>query len=150
MRSFRTFALLACSTLLVLAAPRTSDAGRPVRPPRGGLMMTPDAVVPGPGEFGASAMATVKASRDEICFTVDSINITGFIQTIAIYEAPAGQQGAMVVRLSPSPIGINQSRGCVTVSAPLARVIGRNPSAYYIEIRTTNYPNGALRAQLAN
>jgi hypothetical protein len=145
MRLFRTLALVACSMLLVLAAPRTSDAGRPTR---GGLMMTPDAVVPGPGELGSSAQATVKVSRDEVCFAVDAINLGGFIQTIGIYQAPVGQAGPMVVRLSPSSIGINQSRGCVAVSGPLAKAIGRNPSAYYIEIRSTTCPNGALRAQL--
>jgi hypothetical protein len=74
--------------------------------------------------------------------------LSGFIQEIALYQAPAGQSGPEVLRLTPSPIGIYQIQACAPCDATLGRAIARNPSAYYIQIRTSLYPNGALRAQL--
>ncbi|MEP7027085.1 MAG: CHRD domain-containing protein [Candidatus Eisenbacteria bacterium] len=112
------------------------------------LQLTPDAVVPSQGEFGASAQATVTTSRSEVCFQVTIGSLSGYITTIGIHEGAMGANGPMVVRLSPSPIGINQLMGCVPVDTALARDISRNPTHYYIQIRTTVYPDGAVRAQL--
>ena len=55
----------------------------------------------------------------------------------------------MVVRLCPSPIGINQLNGTIPVAdIALLRDISRNGSGYFIQINTNLYPGGALRAQL--
>ena len=141
-------------TLLVLAlalsfSPHASEAGKPGSAGgHGTLLLTPDAVVPTQGEFGASATATVKTGRGEICFTTTIGNLSGYILTIGIYQGGAGGNGPMVVRLSPSPIGINQLNGCVPADDALVRDISRNPTHYYIQINTTLYPDGAVRAQL--
>lgn len=147
MRSVRIafFAL----TVLLLAnsiAPQVTEA----RGRRGALQLTPEAVVPGPGEAGVSASATVKTGRGQICFSMTVGPLTSFIRTIAIYQGEAGQVGPMVARLSPSPIGINQLNGCVPADTELCRNIARYPGSYFIQINTDNYPGGALRAQLGD
>lgn len=144
------FAVLSL-VILASAQPTVSEAkGRPSGGGGGGkgLQLTAVAVVPGPGDVDANAQIAVNVGRSEICFSSVVNNTAGFIQTIAIYQAPSGQAGPMVVRLCPSEIGINQLIGCVPASAELCRAISRTPAGYYIEIRTTAYPDGALRAQL--
>jgi hypothetical protein len=141
-------------TLVVLASslPGVSEAGKPSGGAgggsRGGLKLTADNVVPGPGDTGASASMTVKVGRNSVSFSTGVSNTAGYISTIAIYEGWAGQTGPVVVRLSPSEIGQPQLLGTVPASTDVCRAISRNPAAYYVEIRTSAFPNGALRAQL--
>jgi len=145
------FALL---TLVVLATslPAISEAGKPTAGSgggsRGALQLTDANVVPGPGDTGASASMTIKVGRDAISFSTSVSNTSGYISTIAIYQGWAGQTGPMVVRLSPSEIGIAQLLGTVPVSTDVCRAISRNPAGYYVQINTSAFPNGALRAQL--
>ncbi len=146
MRSVRiAFCALTVLLLAHSVTPQVTEARG-----RGGLQLTPDAVAPGPGEAGASATATVNAGRDKICFKMTVGPLSGYIRTIAIYKAERGQVGPMVVRLSPSPIGINQLNGCIPVDSALSRDIGRYPGSYFIQINTDTYPGGAVRAQLGN
>jgi len=143
--SFRRLAPFALALALVAGFSDPSAArGRPLRGPN----LVADQVVPGPGDVTASGNFSVSAGRDQVSFRIEVANISGFINTIAIYRAPVGSTGPMVVRLSPSPIGINQLIGSVPVSRELAREIGRSPEAFYLEVRTTVHPGGALRGQL--
>lgn len=116
--------------------------------PRGSVMLLPSLVVPGPGDPDAFAYAVVSAGRNGVTFSMSGVQTTGFITTIAIYKGDAGQTGPMVVRLSPSPIGINQLMGTVPCDATVAHDIGRYPSSYFIQVNTSLYPGGAMRAQL--
>jgi hypothetical protein len=150
MRTLR-FACTALTLLLLAHAPSISEAkGRPSGGGggRGSVQLTPEAVVPGPGDTGGSAFATVSVGRGEVNFSVSVTTLSGFITTIAIYKGDPGQVGPMVVRLSPSPIGINQLMGHIPVDSELARDLGRTPSSYFIQINTNAYPGGAVRAQL--
>ena len=142
--SFRRLAPFAIALALVVGFSDPSAAGRPSRGPN----LVPAQVVPGPGDETASGSFTIKASRSAVDFRIEVANLAGLINTITICRAPVGSTGSQVVRLSPSPIGINQLIGSVPVSSELAREISRNPSAFYVEVRTTAYPNGALRGQL--
>ena len=118
---------------------------------RGGpapLALSADSVVPGPGDFAASGTFKVNVRRNEVRFEVTVDNLAGVIQTIALYRGAAGSDGPMVLRLSPSEIGIPGLLGYVPVSRELGREISRYPEAFYMEIRTSAYSNGALRGQL--
>jgi hypothetical protein len=139
-----SFFALAFASLLVSSLPCVSEAGGK----HGALQLTGAQVIPGPGDASGSASASVKVGRNYVTFYVTVGPIDGFIQTIGIYEGPAGQSGPMVLRLSPSGIGINQLNGTVTADPNLCRLISRSPSSYYIQINTTAYPDGALRSQL--
>lgn len=147
MRSVR---IAFCALTVLLLAHSVTPQITEARGRRGALQLTPEAVWPGPGEAGASATAKVSAGRNEICFSITVGSLSGYIRTIAIYQAEAGQVGPMVVRLSPSPIGINQLNGCIPADGALCRDIGRYPGSYFIQINTDTYPGGAVRAQLGN
>ena len=142
--SLRTLSLCA----LVLALVATSPAPAAARGKPAGLRLTADAVSPGPGDATASGTFKVSVGRDELSFSCAVANVAGLIQSIAIYRGAPGTNGSLVVRCSPSVIGIYGLNGIVPVTSTLGREIARNPERFYMEIRTDAYPQGALRGQL--
>ena len=151
MRSILSFlvVLLACASFSF----SDSHAGRPTGGGGGGgkgaIQLVPENVFPGPGEFGAAASTTISYGRNSISFYMTIQQLSGYITTIGIYRGGAGEIGPMVVRLCPSPIGVNQLNGTIPVDdSALLRDISRNPSNYFVQINTNLYPGGAVRAQL--
>ena len=142
-RSF-IFAVLALATVVALA-PDAQAAKPPARSP---LRLTADAVVPGPGDAGASGTFKYNMSRGELCYEVSVDNLSGFIDRIAIHRGRAGVAGPEVALLSPSSIGIPGLWGCRAIDRDLAREIGRSPADFYMVVKTGPYPGGALRGQL--
>ena len=66
-----------------------------------------------------------------------------------IHKAPIGQNGGIVVTLNKPPGGATgQSGGCTNLDATLASQIKANPRAYYVNVHTGPFPNGAVRGQL--
>jgi hypothetical protein len=57
-----------------------------------------------------------------------------------------GHAGNVVVGLSLGP-GFRH-RGCVSITPELSRMISTEPSHYYLDISSGQYPAGAVRAQL--
>ena len=96
----------------------------------------------------SSGKIALTFSRFAWCFQVSIAQLDGYIQTITIHRGAAGVRGTQVVRLSPSPIGINQLLGCVPVDRALLREISGAPENFYVQVSTTSYPNGAMRGQM--
>ncbi len=63
-----------------------------------------------------------------------------------IHVGAKGKSGRIVVPLSSGRRLHHQ--GCVPVSATLVKAIKQDPHGYYVNIHSTRYPNGAVRAQL--
>lgn len=145
MRFVRAFSLALLVVGLVAVVSSPAQAARPAKTP---LLLTPDAVVPGPGDAFATGSFKLKFGRNEVCFDVNVTGVTGFIERIAIHRGRDGFAGPEVVLLSPSEIGIQGLMGCRTIDNAVARDIARNPSEYYVVVKTTAYPDGALRGQL--
>ena len=139
--------MLACASFV----PTDSFAGRPSGGGgggRGGLQLVPEQVVPGPGELGDNASTKLSVGRSAVTFYMTVGTMTGYITSVGIYRGRAGEIGPMVVRLCPSPIGVNQLNGSIPIDGALARELSRNPSDFFIQINTTTYPGGSVRAQL--
>ena len=63
-----------------------------------------------------------------------------------IHIGTKGRSGDVVVALSTGPRLHHQ--GCVSISPVLSKRIWSQPSRYYVNIHSTQYPGGAVRGQL--
>jgi hypothetical protein len=104
---------------------------------------------PGAGDPNGSGLAklTVNPGQEEICYELSVEGITLPAIGAHIHVGEAGENGPVVVALTP-PDASGVSSGCADVSRELALAIIRNPENYYVNVHTTDFPNGAIRGQL--
>jgi hypothetical protein len=108
--------------------------------------------VPGPGSTTGTGTArvTVNTTSGRICWVIRVRGIganteLGIPTAAHLHEAPAGQPGPVDVPLSAPRYGT--SAGCTT-NLFEAQEIFSDPSGYYVNVHTTEFPGGALRGQL--
>ena len=102
----------------------------------------------GGGDPNGSGTAAVKVRGTEICF---DLKWTGFEAIMShIHKAPAGTNGDVVVPFftSESPLDTNSKSGCVSAKESLVKAIAANPSNYYVNVHSPEFPKGAARGQL--
>ncbi len=105
--------------------------------------------VPAPGDPDGKGSATVRldSAKGEVCYDV---KVEGIAAPTAahIHEGAAGAAGPPVITLDPAKIG--QGEDCLTnqKAADIER-IGANPSGFYVNVHTADFPGGAVRGQLA-
>jgi len=63
-----------------------------------------------------------------------------------IDSGTTGRSGPVLVALSGGPK--LHHRGCLAISPTVSRAIWKQPSAYYVNVHSLQYPGGAVRAQL--
>jgi hypothetical protein len=105
--------------------------------------------VPGPGDPDASGFATITIQGTTITY---SILVNGITTPTAahIHRGAFGVAGPIVVGLNPT-FGSGCTSGTVmNVDANLIAEIIANPSAFYVNVHSTEFPNGAARGQLGN
>lgn len=111
--------------------------------------LTGAAEVPGPGDPDGrgSAIIRLNPSQLKICFYLTASNITLPASAAHIHIGASTTFGNVVVTLvAPNATGI--SFGCVSAPADVIAAIRANPSNYYVNVHTTDFPNGAIRGQL--
>lgn len=136
-------AVASVASLALLLAPGASAVHRFE------LAMTGAAEAPGPGDPDGSGTATFTFSRglERVCFTLEVEDITLPAIGAHIHVAPVGEPGPVVIPLTP-PDEDGTSSGCVHADRALVKAITKDPAAYYVNVHTTDFPAGAVRAQL--
>jgi CHRD domain len=111
--------------------------------------LTGSAEVPGPGDPNGSGQATIRlvAGEGRLCFQLSASNIMLPATAAHIHIGAIGTAGNVVVPLTP-PDATGSSAGCVNVARPLVNAILANPAAYYANVHTSEFPDGAIRGQL--
>ena len=143
--------VLAAVVALVLAgaasAARLDGADHGGRP--FSTQLTGTAEVPGPGDPDGSGTATITVNpgQEEVCWTIEAEGIQLPATGAHIHEGAVGEAGDVVVPLTP-PDESGFSSGCAEVSREVALDILKNSENYYINVHTTDFPNGAIRGQL--
>jgi len=131
--------------LLGASSALAADGGRPLATTLAGANE-----VPGPGDpdGGGTAAPTLNQGQGEICFAITVTNVALPATGAHIHAAPVGVAGPIVVVLTP-PDASGASSGCVSADPGLIKAIRQDPSAYYVNVHTTEFPAGAVRGQLA-
>ncbi|MBT2389640.1 CHRD domain-containing protein [Streptomyces sp. ISL-1] len=128
----------ASSAPAVTFAAQLSGAGE-VAVPGGPAVNDPD----------GKAVALVKVKGDRVTF---ALQWKGFVPSLGhIHEGVAGKNGAVKVPLfgTAMPDTVHSAAGQVAITdAKLAKSIRTNPSGFYVNLHSTEFPGGAVRGQL--
>lgn len=108
------------------------------------------AEVPDGGDPDGSGTANIHFHMDtrEVCWDITVTNIPAAIAS-HIHTGAAGVAGAVVVPLDTDGF-TGSSVGCriADPAEPLQEIVN-NPAVFYVNVHTADYPNGAVRGQLA-
>jgi hypothetical protein len=139
---FGAAALAGCATLEEAAVQAVSTTHH--------ATLTGSEVVTSRGDPDGYARAQLSVSNelDAICYDVGDIRNVAPITSLTINRARRGQVGPAVLRVNQANEGV--WKNCVKRSEWLERSFEYAPGAFYVQISTTEYPNGAIRGQFHN
>jgi len=104
-------------------------------------------VVPGPGAE-LEGQGAIIVDGDEVCADVFVDDAFDGFTGVALYEGAVGAAGSVVITFpAPDPIEGGSYGGCATDAAAAAAVVA-DPGAYFLQVATAAFPDGALRGQL--
>ena len=104
------------------------------------------AQVPGPGAIdgAGSANIIVDPLGTEVCYTIQTSNI-GPLTAAHIHEGRNGTSGPIAVTLSATT---PEETKCVATTASIVKGLTSGDRAFYVDVHTSEFPDGAIRAQL--
>lgn len=103
--------------------------------------------VPTPGDTDGSGVAVVTINGTTLTYTLLVTNIA--LPTAAhIHRGTVGVAAPPVVSFNPSFAG-GTATGTVTIDQALANEIAGNPVGFYVNVHNADFPDGAIRGQLA-
>jgi hypothetical protein len=144
-RSFGLVALIlfVAGVSFVLSAQDQQQGRRPIT-----ITLTGAAEVPGPGDADGAGTATITLNpgKNQICYelTVEKIAPANGAH---LHAGAAGKAGPPIVTLAPPANG--SSKECAPLEQQKIMDIVKNPANYYVNVHNAEFPNGALRGQLA-
>jgi CHRD domain len=132
--------------LTALAAPGAAAGGRATLL---AASLTGRQEVPGPGDPDGSGRALVRLSGDQACFVLKWSRISAPMAG-HIHVGRRGVSGGVVVGFFQGqlPDTLNAVAGCAPANPADVDAIAANPSGFYVNIHTTDFPDGAIRGQL--
>ncbi|HEV7534585.1 MAG TPA: CHRD domain-containing protein [Acidimicrobiia bacterium] len=105
-----------------------------------------DQETPGPGAPNSVGTANlfVDTANGRLCYRLgyDGINRPSMAH---IHRGGPGQTGEPVIDLHPEA---NGDEGCVGADPTVLRNLAEHPEAFYLNLHTPEYPDGAMRGQL--
>ena len=145
-RPLKVVVFTACALLIAAAAlaQQTEHGGKPIT-----VQLSGAAEVPTAGDADGNGTATLRFNpgQEQICYELKVSGI-GTANAAHIHAGPAGQAGGVKVPLE-APTAEGTSKGCATVDREVLKEIMANLSGYYVNVHNAEFPNGALRGQLA-
>lgn len=103
---------------------------------------------PGPGDPDGSgtAMVVLDPSVNEVCFKVTAEGIEE-ATAAHIHTGTADVAGPVALEIT-APAG-GSSEGCTVAEASLINELSANPAGFYVNVHNAEFPDGAIRGQLA-
>jgi|SRR5688572_16258737 hypothetical protein len=123
----------------------TAEAGR-----RFSTELSGENEIPGPGDEDGSgtAVVTLHPGREQVCFQLSVEDIQLPATGAHIHFGEVDEFGDVAVHLA-APNSFGRASGCVSADRELILDIVRDPSAYYVNVHTGEFPGGAVRGQLS-
>ncbi|MFD1936261.1 CHRD domain-containing protein [Nonomuraea mangrovi] len=122
--------------------------------------MTGAQEVPGPGDPDGVGIFAWRVSGKSLCYIITAHNIDP-ATAAHIHQGPAGVAGPIVVTLKAPSEGF--ANDCIravreqtpenadtTLTRDELQAIVHNPSQFYTNVHNAEFPDGAIRGQLAN
>ncbi len=149
-----TLAVLAKVALaaLVLLFPVTAlaqDAAPAASAATGGTLtanLNGDSEVGHDGDPDGTATATLRIEPGKLCYEVAYRRLAP-VDAAHIHQGEKGKNGPPVVILKLDRD--ENLEGCTPIAPDVANALLANPEAYYVDVKTTELKNGAIRGQLA-
>ncbi len=134
-------ALSACATLEEAVAEGTADTYR--------ATLTGNGVVgSGDSDGYATAELSISDSLDQVCYDINDLRGTGTPTGAHIHRGGLTVNGPVVFTIKQNKQG--GWNDCVKLSEWTEEAFESNPTGYYFQIHTAQYPNGAIRGQIRN
>jgi hypothetical protein len=93
-----------------------------------------------------TATLRLRAGQGQVCYQLAAKSLPAAVAA-HIHRGDAGVAGPVVVPLQ-TPNAAGTSSGCAPAARTLVAAILANPASYYVNIHTSEFPNGAVRGQL--
>jgi CHRD domain-containing protein len=118
--------------------------------------LTAAAEVPGPGDATAegATKVTVSVKKQKVCYSIAVTDLSAPAEAAHIHKGDATVAGPVKVTLNtPTQVGAGNfqvSFGCEKgLRTRLLRNIKNDPANWYVNVHTADFPDGAVRGQLA-
>ena len=143
----RTMLLAACGALALGGCETVDEAVNEVIGNRFVATLGGAAEVPGPGDPDGWGMAriTVNDAANQICTDLEVRGLTD-VTAAHIHRGGPQEAGPPVVTLDAPDD--NDSDDCDAATDALIDEIRRNPRGFYVNVHTSDFPNGAIRGQV--
>ena len=151
MHSKSKAALIAIASLFATAAsqPRAGTAETYLIPLTSQAEVSEGSIPGTVGDKDGSGQVTLRIdmAKKEVCYDFSVANVATPLMA-HIHRAPAPRNGPSVVTLFTGPGG--ELTNCLMWTEKWLAEIVADPSNFYVNLYTTEYPDGALRGQLAS
>lgn len=111
------------------------------------VSLSGDAEVPGPGSDGTGE-ATVTFADGQVCVEGTTTDVDP-VQAGHIHTGTAEESGGVLVDLQITTAEDGMIDSCVDVDPATAEEITADPAGHYLNLHTADFPDGAVRGQLA-
>lgn len=135
-----TAVLAGCATVEESVAERTGDTYRTT-------LLGSEEVGPGDPDGYGRAEISITDEFGQICWDLNEIRGIGPITAAHIHRGARGTNGPPVFTLRPANEG--GYKGCTDGTEWTQDRIEDDPSAFYVNVHTAEYPGGAIRGQLS-
>ncbi|MEH6790299.1 CHRD domain-containing protein [Parasphingorhabdus sp.] len=135
-----TAALAGCATVEEKVAERTGDVYRTT-------LLGSEEVGPGDADGYGRAEISISETFGQICWDINGVRGIGPITAAHIHRGVRGTNGPPVFTLRPANEG--GYKGCADGSEWTQDRIEGDPSGFYVNVHTAEYPAGAIPGQLS-
>ena len=128
---------------------RSSDRGVLFAVLLGSKEVSPTTGKKNAGDRNGRGAATALIEGNQLCFGIVVRNLDTAPNAAHVHRGRPSVNGPIVIPLTrPDGGDPGSSSGCTDISSSLARQIRRNPSRFYVNVHTEDFPGGAVRGQL--